>query len=211
MFSTAIDIQSRQILKKIGKIPLISRFYLTGTACTALHIRHMEATTLEFFTEADYFEQEPFIGQLHHTGKIKVQKQSPGSLSVRIDNTPVLFTTHPFPLLEPAKKLSDVRISGLLDCALATIIENSRQGTIQNFIDLYFILKHGSHLRELLWRIPEKYYTYTYSTYQLLRSLVWFEDADKDIPLVLKQKLDWPHAKAYFRKEVKSLMQDYFE
>jgi hypothetical protein len=211
MFSSAIDAESRQILKKIGTIPLMSRFYLGGTACIASHIRHMKVSTLEFFTEADDFEQEPFVAQLIHAGNVIVRKQSSGSLFVDIDGSSVIFSAHPFPLIEPFKKISDVRVSGLLDCALATLIELSVRGSMQDFVNLFFVIKSGVDLRGLLRRIPEKYRTLSYSSYQLLRSLVWFDNAAKDVLPESKRKWDWPEVKAFFRKEVKSLMKDYFE
>jgi hypothetical protein len=211
MFSNALGARAGQVIGKLANLPLLSRFYIGGTSAIALHLRHMKPTAVELFTETDEFNDDGLVTQLLRAGQVSVQTQSPGSLAVIVEEVPFVFVSHPFPVLEQCLTFRGVRVAGLLDCGVQTLVDVSGRGAMKDFFDLYCVIRNGHSLRVLLKRVPEKYFKLSYSTYQLLRALVWFENAGRDVPVMQKNRWDWQEIKAFFRRNVKSLMRDFFE
>ena len=103
------------------------------------------------------------------------------------------FFTYPYALLEVPGNLEGVRIASLLDNSLMKIIAISHHGKMRDFVDLYFLCQEKFTLIDLLKSIPRKYPNVTYPSYLLLRSLVYFTDAEEDVPLrVLQENCENP-------------------
>ena len=71
---------------------------------------------------------------------------------------------------------------------------------------IYFICKQKRALRDLLSLIPKKYPSLAYPSYQILRSLAYFADADADVPPRSITEWDWDEIKKFFEDQVKDLM-----
>ncbi len=71
---------AREILKHLGREPLIAPFYLAGGSAVALRLGHRISVDLDFFTTQASYEAEPLTQRLGSIGKLVLQQQSQGTL-----------------------------------------------------------------------------------------------------------------------------------
>lgn len=86
---------------------------------------------------------------------------------------------------------------------LETIAETS--GSKKDFIDLYFLLQKYQ-LRDLLDLFDKKYKNIKYNRLHILKSLVYFEEAENEPMPKMFQKITWLAVKNKVRKEVKEII-----
>ena len=207
MFINTLNEAALRILKKVAQLPQIPDFYLAGGSAAALHLGHRVSVDLDFFTEHESYESESLIQSIQSVGNLKLQQQSRGTLVALLDNVQISFFTYPYALLEVPGNLEGVRIASLLDISLMKIIAISQGGKMRDFVDLYFLCQEKFTLVDLLSCIPRKYPTVTYPSYHLLRSLVYFTDAEEDVPPRALIEWDWNEIKEFFGSEGKEIMQ----
>ena len=116
-----------------------------------------------------------------------------------------VFSTIPNPVLRRFLRYDGVAVSHPLDIALTKIIAIAQRGGRRDFVDLYWNCHKGLTLPLLFKRIPEKYGKNNYNTYHLLRSLVYFADAEKEPMPRLLVSLSWLDVKQFFETEVRKL------
>jgi len=80
----------------------------------------------------------------------------------------------------------------------------SSRGSKKDFYDLYFILKNMA-LSDLFEAFEKKFEGVKYQKVHMLKSLVFFEDADKDPTPDLIAEVSWEDIKSTLEKEVKNL------
>lgn len=88
------------------------------------------------------------------------------------------------------------------DIACTKLITISARGSQKDFIDLFFILQ-AYQLRELFELLKEKYPQTDYNLLHILKSLVFFEDADHQPSPKMHKKVSWPEIKKYISEKVK--------
>lgn len=80
------------------------------------------------------------------------------------------------------------------------------RGAKRDFIDLYFIGQSGYQLEQLLDIYDKKYKNLATAKMHIVKSLIYFDDAESDeMPKMLK-KVAWEDVKKYFENEVKKLL-----
>ncbi len=210
MPSKPFDEESGKLITKLAELPSLFSFYVSGPSAVAFNIGHRTVTALDLSTEAPELDSEALVSELPKAGSVAIQSQSRSLLAANVNGVPVRFIAHPFPLLVKPIRYSGVRISSPLDSALDTLVAISGSGSMRDFVDLYFILKSGFTLKDLIRRVPEKYTSLSISNYQLLRSLAWFGDAESDAPPQTDKTWKWEDVKAVFRKETKRLVLQFF-
>jgi hypothetical protein len=207
MFVYTLPGNARQLLRKLGREPLISSFYLAGGSAAALHLGHRVSLDLDFFALRDDYEAEPLAQQLRAIEHLNIQQQSRGTLAGSLNGVRVRFFLYPYPTLAEMAEWEDVAVAHLLDIALMKLIDISQRGTKRDFIDLYFICRHGYRLDDLLHRVPEKYQAVSYSSYHLVRALAFFTDAEQDETPHMLVPFDWDDVKQFFEDEALRLAQ----
>ena len=83
------------------------------------------------------------------------------------------------------------------------------RGTKKDFIDLYWIGQNIISL-EKLFSFFDKKYGKTYNQYHILKSLTYFEDAEKDKKPKMLKPVKWEEVKNYFLKEEKILFDKFY-
>jgi hypothetical protein len=86
------------------------------------------------------------------------------------------------------------------------IVAVSDRGSRKDFIDLYAISTRAWPLAEALDNLPRKFGE-RYSLAHILRSLQYFEDAEREPELrLLDPSISWPEVKRFFRDQVLAYM-----
>jgi hypothetical protein len=207
LFINTLTEAALRILKKVAQLPQIPEFYLAGGSAVALYLGHRVSVDLDFFTERESYQSEPLIQSIQGVGNLKIQQQSQGTLVGLLDDVQISFFTYPYDLLGVPENLEGIRLASLLDISLMKIVAISQRGKMRDFVDLYFLCQEKFALGDLLDFIPRKYPAVTYPSYHLIRSLIYFSDAEDDVPPRSLIEWDWNEIKEFFRSEVKTIMQ----
>lgn len=81
----------------------------------------------------------------------------------------------------------------------------SSRGSKRDFIDLFFICQKIIPLEKLLRLFGKKYKSVSYNRMHILKSLSYFEDAEKEPMPKMIISINWEKVKPFFKKEVKKI------
>lgn len=205
MFEEALPKDGQKVLAKLEKSGLTKDFYLAGGTAVALQLNHRESLDLDFFSQKS-LNTGYLVNKLAFLGKFELLKEDENTVVGSLDRVRVSFMTYPYPLLFPTINFAYTQLADLRDIALMKITAISGRGSRKDFIDLYKITNTTISLKELFTLLDEKYKQVRYNRLHLLKSLVYFIDADKEAPLKMKEEISWEEVKDYFTKEAKKLI-----
>lgn len=189
---------------------LLHDFYLAGGTALALQLGHRRSIDFDWFT-ADAFEPGLLLAGLQGLGEVNISQQSPGTLHVVFQSTRLSFFQYPYPLVEPLIDADECRLAGPIDIGLMKLSAIANRGSKKDFYDLYRIASRIVSLDDLFRRLPEKFPRLKYSTYHLLRSLAYFDDAEHEPEPMLLQPIAWETVTAFFRRAQRDMMRKYEE
>lgn len=119
------------------------------------------------------------------------------TLPLTIEETKVSFLGYRYPLLFPCDVLFGVEVADPCGIACVKISAIVGRGTKRDFIDLHAVSKrHG--LEQLLVWFKAKYAKANYSMVHILKSLTYFEEAEKDPMSDMLVNLTWKMIKNFF-------------
>jgi len=205
MFKTGVSDQTQSNLAALAKVDFVSNYYLAGGTATALHLGHRLSFDLDFFSQSQA-KPETIKSRLSDLGQLEVFQNDEGTFNGSLNDIKLSFFLYDYPLLNPPESYQGIKIAHLFDIGCMKLDAVSSRGTRRDFVDLYFIAqKHP--LGELLELFNKKYPDAP--TAHILKSLVYFSDAEQDPPLTMLVPLDWPAVKTFFQSEVKRLAKDW--
>lgn len=203
VYSNTLAKPAKNLLDKIKNIPDLQNFYLTGGTALALYLGHRESEDLDFFTQ-DKFQPELLQQKLLSVNQLENVEIAEGTLNVFLENVKLQFLYYPYGLLEKPRMWNGILLSSVIDIACTKLITISMRGSKKDFIDIYIILKKFP-LTELFKKLDEKYSKVNYNHTHILKSLVYFDDADKQPMPRMHRPLNWNEVKRTIVKEVKGL------
>jgi hypothetical protein len=204
-FPSTLPANTAQLVEKINSTrpEFLKSFYLSGGTGLSLQIGHRESEDLDFFCSetfnALHLEKEiAALGQLTNT------ELAAGTLNTYVDGVKLQFLEYQYPLLEPFSNWQGMQLSSILDIACTKLQTVSMRGSKKDFVDLHFLLDIYS-LPELLEKAKSKYSAVDYNQAHILKSLVYFEDADaQPMPRMIKD-VNWDVIKSRMITEVKNI------
>jgi len=117
----------------------------------------------------------------------------------------VSFLGYAYPLLFPEIRFLEVAVADLRDIACMKVSAIASRGTKRDFIDLY-VSAQCIGLTEVLHLFDRKYAQTHYSRIHILKSLTFFDDAEKDPMPHMLIPLDWGEVKQFFLREVRRVL-----
>ncbi|QLG69505.1 MAG: hypothetical protein CH104c_0273 [Candidatus Woesebacteria bacterium] len=188
MFEKAIDSKTRQVLRKIRETQVLDNFYLAGGTALSLILGHRKSIDLDFFSSS--FPKFEILMAKLKTLNPKVINQDKGTLDLYIDDVKVSFLEYKYPLVGDFLEFDQVKVASLEDIACMKLSAISSRGSKKDFIDLYFILQKFG-LGELLALFEKKFKGVNYQMSHILKSLVYFEEAEKQPDPEFLVDVDW--------------------
>jgi adenine-specific DNA methylase len=88
------------------------------------------------------------------------------------------------------------------------IIAISQRGRKRDFFDLFWCAKNVESLEKTIKRLKKQYPTVAHDYNHILKSLVYFADAEADPMPEIFFKASWKEVKDFFKKEVLKIMAD---
>jgi len=196
--------KQQEILGVLGKTSLLRQFYLAGGTALALHLGHRRSVDFDFFRRSR-FNATATLAKLEKHGVTRVLLHDINTLTVRFEGVKLSFFHHPPPLISKRKRTAGGLIAaGVADIAAMKIAAICGRGSRKDFIDLYAICTTRYSLREVVRFFQQKYRASGYDLYHVQRSLVYFDDAEKDVMPRMLVVVNWEDVKEFFREQTAS-------
>ncbi|MBI2475834.1 MAG: nucleotidyl transferase AbiEii/AbiGii toxin family protein [Candidatus Taylorbacteria bacterium] len=206
----ALPTVAREAFKRCIITPFFSSggWYLAGGTALALQAGHRQSVDLDFFTPEKSFDEKKIVEQLSTTGKWETDSLDRGTVYGRLLGAKMSLIAYPF--FDPAEsvlKIGSVSILTPPDIAAMKIAAISQRGKKRDFVDLYWISKNIQPLKESI-RRAERHYRVKQNPNHILKSLVYFVDAEDDPMPTLFFNASWGNIKKFFQEETKKIARE---
>ncbi len=194
-----------ELLKELMRLPELKSFFLVGGTNLSLKLGHRRSVDLDFFTNSP-FDSDALLNVLEKKfSDLVVVRRTPGAILGYIQEVKVDFILYEYPMLQPVEEIDGFRFASLSDIAAMKINAISRRGVQKDFWDIAELLDHFS-LEQMLSFFKQKHKATDIG--HLVRSLVYFADAEEsESPLALK-KNTWVAVKLKIETSVRAYVQN---
>jgi len=182
-----------QLLEVLSFQPFIPDFYLAGGTCLALQIGHRRSIDFDFFIPAD-FDTSVIVNKLTLMGSYQRDSEGKNTINGTLNGVRISFFEYRYDIIDDFKIFNKIRLAGLKDIAAMKLEAIAGRGSKKDFIDMFFLLKRYT-LEEIFTFHTRKYGTGLSNQYHLLKSLVYFADAEAEAMPVMINRLDWDDVK----------------
>ena len=177
-------------------------FYLSGGTALSLQIGHRESEDLDFFCEKD-FDPTKVETALRNLGQLEATTLEKNTLNTFIKDVKLQFLGYPYRLIEPLVDWQGIKLSSVIDIACTKLQTVGMRGSKKDFVDIYFLLEMFS-LTDLFKALGKKYAEVDYDTTHILKSLIYFKDAEEQPMPRMHKEADWELIKTRLITEVKN-------
>jgi hypothetical protein len=193
--------ESLRLLRDAG---ILQDFYLAGGTGLALQFGHRLSRDLDLFS-VHHFDEEILLQRVQPVPGFSLAAKAPFTLHAAVGETKVSFLGYEYPLLFPLRRFLDIEVADPRDIACMKISAVAGRGTKRDFVDLYLCAREFG-LTELLGLFERKYARTNYSRTHILKSFVFFADAEKDPMPVMLRSISWEEIELFFLREMPRIL-----
>lgn len=199
MYPQTLYPKTKQVLGKLKGLSVLEAFYLAGGTGLALQLGHRKSIDLDFFS-SDFPKRDLLLQSLEHL-KPKIIQEAPGTLDLEIEGVVVTFLEYKYRLLGKFRDFEGVKVAGVEDISCMKLSAISSRGSKKDFVDFYKILEKYN-LAELFKLFDKKFKDVKYQKTHLLKSLVYFDQAEEDPDPDMIDDIKWSEAKKTIENSV---------
>lgn len=187
-----------------------SKWYLAGGTALALQAGHRQSLDLDFFLPQADFQATDLERKLVATGEWTTSFRQEGTMYGVLVGAKVSFIAYPF-FKPSAQRIQCGNIFILVpsDIAAMKTIAISQRGRKRDFIDLYWYCKNREPLFQVIQKGVKGYTGQEHNINYILRSFVYFADAEQDPMPKIFFKATWKEIKTYFQREVPRITKEF--
>ncbi len=180
-----------------------SPWYLAGGTALALQVGNRKSVDLDFFSPKKNFENEDLLNEFSDLKEWEVTLNKKNTIYGALFKAKVSFIAYPFfiPAVKPTR-YGSVKILSAQDIAVMKVIAVSQRGRKRDFFDLYWCAHNVEPLEKIISRLKKQYPTIAHDYHHILKSLVYFEDAESDPAPEIFFDANWKDVKRFFLKEI---------
>lgn len=212
MFEEVLSRDAKKSLDLLGKSGLLKSAYLAGGTALSLQLGHRYSYDFDFFSFKK-FDENILVQRLQELfPNFILERKEWGTILGYLGKTRFSLFFYKYPLVFKTHNFLGMNIADIEDIAAMKIAAIADRGTKRDFIDLYFILHEAKIMmfEESLKLYDKKFKVLSQNKIHILKSLVYFEDADKDkFPKMIKS-VNWSKVKEFFIEEQKKLIKKLF-
>lgn len=198
LYFSAISTTALELLKMLMSFHEFSALRLVGGTALALQTGHRKSIDLDLFGTVK-MEKLPLAELFAPFKSVEVIQKS-GNINIfDINGVKVDFVNYSYPWLQDAAVVEGIRLAQEQDIAAMKIAAITGRGSKKDFVDLYFLLRKYK-LTEIISFYNQKYFDA--STYLAIKSLTYFDDAEKDLGPDMLINVEWEEVKRAITKEV---------
>lgn len=203
-----IDILSdaqKKVLPNLAKALANTGFYLAGGTALALQVGHRQSIDFDWFI-SKLGDPEILFNRLKSLNIVfEIQSISFETVYLNIATIQMSFIGYEYTMLQPKVLWPEfgVHLAGINDIACMKLSAVASRGSRKDFFDLHYLIKHFLPLEDYLRLYMKKYENRDIG--HLVRSLVYFADAETEPDIKMIKPLSWRDLKSDFEKWVKDL------
>jgi hypothetical protein len=183
-----------QVVGSLRKAGILTDWTLAGGTGLALQIGHRVSVDLDFF-RARSFEPDALVDRLRDLGSLRILGRARDTLHVAFEEVRLSFLGLRDPLLFSGTEYRGLTLADPRDIAVMKLVAIGGRGSRKDFVDLFFYLEAGAELGDVFDLARRRFSGIEYDEYHLLKSLVYFEDAETEpMPRMLREA-DWADVK----------------
>jgi predicted nucleotidyltransferase component of viral defense system len=191
LYYSTIAVPTLLVLKKLLELPSLQNTRLVGGTALALQIGHRKSVDIDLFGEVSS-NPDTIMKELSTVGESTVYSNSKNIHIYILDGIKVDIVNYQREWLNEPLYTDNIRMASLEDICAMKLSAVTGRGSKRDFIDIYFLAQQYS-LEEMLAFYSRKYPEV--SLLMVLRSLSYFEDAERDsLPDMLKA-VTWEQVK----------------
>lgn len=203
MFDVVLLPKTKKLLEKMTSEKLPEESYLGGGTAIALQLGHRRSVDLDFFTPIEFVERQ-WEEKLKKDLGFKLLKRDWQTLIGSINKVKISLFSYRYRQIAPKKSYGKILIASLQDLAAMKLDTILGRGTKRDLLDIY-VLSQKFTLPTLLNFYQKKYGNLEEREIMIKKSLVFFDDAEKDEMPEMLINITWKSIKHYFLSEVKKL------
>ena len=161
--------------------------YLAGGTAVALYFGHRLSVDLDLFTPEEFnsLDLSAIVSEKFKSSfKAKKSRITKNTLAINLNDTGFSLFTYKYPLLDNPITIKDIPlpVASQLDLSLMKLVAINHRGSCKDFVDLKILIERNNYtFRWLVEKLPDKYDIGSEMHFQLKKSLVYFDDAEKDL------------------------------
>ncbi len=191
-------------LTELQTAAVLPGFYLAGGTGLALQLGHRRSLDLDFFSSKK-FDPEALVRKVQGFRGFALIARDTETLHVHVGQTKVSFLGYSFPVLFPFGLFLKVKVADARDIACMKISAIAGRGTKRDFFDLYTASQQYG-LPQLIELFKKKFARANYSVIHVLKSMTYFEDAEKEPVPHMLVPTSWEDVKEFFTREAPRLL-----
>lgn len=180
-----------------------SKWYLAGGTALALQAGNRKSFDLDFFTTDKDFDEKKLLARFIGNKYWSTDVEEKNTIYGQLFKAKVSFIAYPFFI--PKQEFlwhNSARVLSRIDIAVMKITAISQRGKKRDFFDLYWCAKNIESLENIIKRLNVQYPSIAHNYHHILKSLVYFEDAESDPDPEIYFNADWKKVKNFFTKEI---------
>lgn len=179
------------------------KFYLGGGSGLSLQLGHRISEDLDFFTAEDF--QSAMLGRyLENRYQYKETLVSSGTLYCDINGVKLSFIRYKIPLIYSTMAFKKINVADWRDIMAEKFKTLSQRGSRKDFYDIYACYKLKKlNIKDGIFILKKRFEGTDINYYHILKSLVYFEDAENEPEVNLRQPVNWIEVKKFFQKNLK--------
>ena len=178
--------------------------YLAGGTALALEFGHRQSEDLDFFTKAELLP-EHITEQLGKLGRLEVAQEEGRTINAVLDDVKISFISFPYSEVFPRILFEGIDLADERDIAAMKLSAAASRGAKKDLIDLYVLMQKYS-LEQLLEFFDIMFAGKQYNHMHILKSLAYFEDADRDPDPIMMVQIEWEDVKTKLMAEAHRLV-----
>lgn len=205
LFSETLPTQTAKLVNifQEEQPSFLDEFYLSGGTALSLQLGHRESEDLDFFTKTS-FDPQKLHSKLVGFGNLEQTELAEGTVNTFLNGVKLQFLEYPYNLIAPTIEWQKIQLSSIEDIACTKLQTIGMRGSKKDFIDLYFLLNRYT-LHELFKLMEKKYQKINYSKTHIMKSLVYFEDAEQQPVPRMHKRVNWDEVKEKMIRVIKTV------
>lgn len=183
---------------------ILDDWILAGGTALALQLGHRVSLDLDFFRHGE-FDETALRLSLANVGHLEVQSMSAGTLHARLRGVRLSFLRSEAPFLYDPVVYRGLRLADVRDIAAIKVVAVAGRGSKKDFVDLHAYFETGATFSDLLAIVQRRYRDTDFNPMHLLRSLVYFEDAETEPMPRMLTRVSWPQVRRRLESEARNV------
>lgn len=199
----ALEPEAREAFAIVSRALADGEYYLAGGTALALMEGHRVSVDLDVFVERMRNTEDVLDRLRGQVPEISVTALEAGTVYVDVLGVQVSVIEYRYPLLGPTVATDGLALADRDDIAAMKLSAIASRGSRKDFVDLWVLMTRHRPLAEYLALYEEKFEARDVG--HVVRSLIHFDDAEREAPLRLLIDVDWEELKTDFKSRVEDL------